>query len=219
MTLAVSDNRALRRRHRRRRHLRTGPCAGGGAARQARRRHRPRRAGQRRLDPQFRLRHGDRPGARQDLGAGDALARDLARGRARSRHRRSCIAASPWWRAPPEARPCSRLSCDRDGRKAAAARRRRRPASAFRCSPATTFAGVLIARTSCGSRAATPFPRLAPGWRRRTASRFCAQTLRPWRRAAGDRDEPRHRSRRKRDRLPGRRSPDRCSPSASPPTR
>ena len=73
------DGRAswIRRRDRGGGHRRARPCSDGGAAGQARGGDRPRRAGQRRVDPQFRLRHGDRPAGRRLLAARHALARRL----------------------------------------------------------------------------------------------------------------------------------------------
>ena len=85
----------LRPRHSRRRDRRHRPCAGGRAARQARRGHRPGRPGQWRFDPQFRFRHGDRPGARRCLAARPALPRRLGRSRAQSGHRGRALRALP----------------------------------------------------------------------------------------------------------------------------
>ena len=174
----------VRPRGRRRRHLRARPCAGGGAARPQGGGDRARRAGQRRLDPQFRLRHRHRPAARRVLAAGHALARRLGRGGAGGRHPRRA------------SRPCrggapaggggraGGVPGHRDGRGLRAARRRARRSRASRCWRADGPARrCCAARTSCGSnraRRSRPWP---AGWPRRRrhvpATRRCVHVGRP----------------------------------------
>ena len=200
---------ALRRRDRRRRHLRPRACAGRGAARQARRRDRPRRPGERRLDPQFRLRHGHRPAARQTLGARHALARRLGRGAPPRRASRSCIAASPWWRAGPRRAPCSKPSWRPRWREDCAAARRLGAASARLPDAAVddSAAALCTARTNCGWRVRD---RPSRRWRAGSSEAHGVDFLRETAvHAVGpprDRDQSRHDRGGDRDRLPGRRS-------------
>ena len=65
----------------RRRHLRTGSCAGGGPARKAHRRRRSRSAGQWRFHQEFWIRHDRRPAGWRMLASGATLTRRLGGGR------------------------------------------------------------------------------------------------------------------------------------------
>ena len=160
----------LRSRSGRRRNLRSRPCPGRGAPRQARGGDRPRRPGERRLGAQFRLRHRDRPAARAMLGARHALARRLGRGGAAGRHPRSAPGARRRRAAGRVARRARSLHGDRDGRGV----RTDRAWSGARAlsdvgTGARTRRPFSTARTSCGSNRRTRSRSSRPGSPRRTA--------------------------------------------------